>query len=319
MPDPDAPPRHGPGVWQGSPPVALTDEIRERAAWVARRARSVRVVEGAIEAYAATLPARSPPAPDLPGADDEARAAFLLTLNAINFGSGWFPTLHKPAGLSGFRTVEAGLRARGPWSAGGLAGMTREEIAGALGQDAGHELMGLFADHLRELGERVRDEAGGSFLALARSGHGSVVALAERLASWPTWRDVSPYDGEQVPFFKRAQIAAADLALTGVAPADDLGALTLFADNLVPHVLRLDGVLRFDDALVARIDAGELVEHNSPEEVEIRACALHAVELLVAAHPTGTTATAVDNALWHRGAGARYKARPRHRARTTAY
>ena len=28
---------------------------------------------------------------------------------------------------------------------------------------------------------------------------------------------------------------------------------------------------------------------------------------------------AVDNALWHRGAGARYKARPRHRARTTAY
>jgi hypothetical protein len=27
----------------------------------------------------------------------------------------------------------------------------------------------------------------------------------------------------------------------------------------------------------------------------------------------------VDNVLWHRGAGARYKARPRHRARTTAY
>jgi hypothetical protein len=78
-------------------------------------------------------------------------------------------------------------------------------------------------------------------------------------------------------------------------------------------------VLRFEDALVARIEAAESIEHHSPEEVEIRACALHAVELLVAAHPTGTTATAVDNALWHRGAGPRYKARPRHRARTTAY
>ena len=44
-------------------------------------------------------------------------------------------------------------------------------------------------------------------------------------------------------FFKRAQIAAADLALAGIAPADDLGELTLFADNLVPHVLRVDGVL----------------------------------------------------------------------------
>ena len=32
-----------------------------------------------------------------------------------------------------------------------------------------------------------------------------------------------------------------------------------------------------------------------------------------------TTATAVDNVLWNRGGLPRYKARPRHRARTTAY
>ena len=66
-------------------------------------------------------------------------------------------------------------------------------------------------------------------------------------------------------------------------------------------MLRLDGVLTFDAALVRRIDAGTLIEHDSPEEVEIRACALHAVELLVAAHGA-TTATAVDHALWNRGA-----------------
>jgi hypothetical protein len=69
---------------------------------------------------------------------------------------------------------------------------------------------------------------------------------------------------------------------------------------------------------VARIEAGELLEHDAPEEVEIRACALHAVELLVAAHGA-TTATAVDNVLWHRGGEPRYKARPRHRAPCTAY
>ena len=57
----------------------------------------------------------------------------------------------------------------------------------------------------------------------------------------------------------------------------------MFADNLVPHVLRLDGVLWFDPELVARIERGELIEHGSPEEVEIRACAVHAVELIVAA------------------------------------
>jgi Potential Queuosine, Q, salvage protein family len=298
--------------------VALTDDIRAAAAGVAGAARSVRIRREAVEPYARTLPAASPPAPDLAGADEETRAAFSLQLNAINFGSGWFPTLRKPPGLSGFRTVEAGLRAHGPWAAAALAKIDRNEIAAALGQDPGHVLMGHFEAHLRELGVRVRDEHGGSFLALARAGSGSAEALAEQLASWPSFHDVSGYDGASVPFFKRAQIAAADLALAGLAPAHDLHRLTLFADNLVPHVLRLDGVLDLDADLVARIDAGRTLVHGSPEEVEIRACALHAVELLVAAHGA-TTATAVDNVLWHRGGEPRYKARPRHRAPCTAY
>jgi hypothetical protein len=298
--------------------VTLPDDVRAAAARVAGQARSVRIVGDAVAPYARTLASVSPPAPDLEGATLEERAAFSLTLNAINFGSGWFPTLRKQDGRSGYRTMEAGLRARGPWSADELAAMTAEEIAAATGQDPAHELMGHYARHLRELGERVRDAHEGSFLALARSGDGSAVRLATHLASWPTWRDVSVYAGAEVPFFKRAQIAAADLAISGIAPVDDLGALTLFADNLVPHVLRIDGVLEFDPELVARIDAEELIAHDSPEEVEIRACALHAVELLVAAHGD-TTATAVDNVLWNRGAEPRYKAHPRHRARTTDY
>jgi hypothetical protein len=300
--------------------MALPDEIRAACARVAGAARHVRIVDAAIPAYALELPEESPPAPDLaPGAPDERRAAFGLQLNAVNFGSGWFPTLRKPEGLSGFRTVEAGLRQRGPWTAEELTRVDAEAAAATFGsQDPEHELMPLFARALRELGEHVLAGHGGSFLALARCGDGSAVALAEHLAALPTWNDVSPYDGARVPFFKRAQLAAADLHLQGVAPAADVAALTAFADNLVPHVLRIDGVLELEPGLVARIDAGELIEHDSPEEVEIRACALHAVELLVAAHE-GTTATAVDNVLWHRGAAPRYKAHPRHRARTTAY
>src|SRR5919199_3226006 len=175
------------------------------------------LVEPAIEPYARTLPADGAAAATGADARLEQQAAYWLQLDAINFGSGWFPTLRKPAGMSGFRTVEAGLTAHGPWPAASLAGIDAAEIAAALGQDPEHELMALFARHLRELGERVRDEHGGSFLALARAGDGSAVALAERLGSWPTWRDVSVYDGEAVPLFKRAQLAAADLALAGVA------------------------------------------------------------------------------------------------------
>ena len=92
----------------------------------------------------------------------------------------------------------------------------------------------------------------------------------------------------------------------------------MFADNLVPHVLRLDGVLGFDPRLVARIEREELIEHGSPEEVEIRACAVHAVELIVGAR-SDLTAAQIDESLWRRGQEPRYKARPRHRSRCTAY
>ena len=298
--------------------MALVDDIRAGCAGVAGRARHVRIVEAAIEPYARTLPPQSPPAPDLEGASLEQRAAFSLTLNAINFGSGWFPTLRKPGGLSGYRTVEAGLRARGPWSAAELLAIETAEVAATFGQDPTHELMALFTRALRELGDRIEVEYFGRFLGLVNSAGGSAERLAETLATWPTWHDVSSHEGERVPFYKRAQIAAADLHVAGIAPAQDLDRLTIFADNLVPHVLRLDGVLEFDERLVGRIEDGLLLEHGSPEEVEIRACALHAAELLVATHGD-TTATAVDNALWQRGALPRYKARPRHRARTTAY
>jgi hypothetical protein len=92
----------------------------------------------------------------------------------------------------------------------------------------------------------------------------------------------------------------------------------MFADNLVPHVLRLDGVLRFSDELVGRIERGELLRHGSPAEVEIRACAVHAVELLVAAGAAASAAE-LDQFLWQRGRRPRYKATPRHRSRCTAY
>jgi len=300
--------------------VSLTDDIRTACARVAHAARSVRIArDEVLEPYARALPAEPLPVPDLePGASNEARAAFSLTLNAVNFGSGWFPTLRKPDGLSGYRTVEAALRARGPWDARALARIELDEVAEAFGQDRNHELMTHFTLALQELGARVRDEAGGAYLTLARSGEGSAVALVQRLATWPTWQDVSFYDREPVPFFKRAQIAAADLALIGLAPAGDLSELTLFADNLVPHVLRLDGILEVDPALVARIEREELLEHGSPEEVELRACALHAVERLVELHGA-TSAVTVDHVLWNRGAEPRYKGVPRHRARGTAY
>lgn len=299
--------------------MAIVDEIRAACAEVARRARSVRIAEAAIPAYAERLSAAdlTPPDPSafLLDGPAERRAAFALQLDAINFGSGWFPTLRKRDGRSGYYTVAMGFREHGPFSTAELSGLDAAALARICGQDPEHELMALYARSLRDLGERVGDAG---FLDVVERADGSAVALAERLAGWDCFADVSPYEELRVPFLKRAQIAAADLAAAGVARWRDEHRLTLFADNLVPHVLRVDGLLELDPGLRERIDGGSLLDHDAPEEVELRACALHAVELLAAAHG-GLSAARIDQLLWHRGQGPHYKAIPRPRARCTAY
>ena len=63
-----------------------------------------------------------------------------------------------------------------------------------------------------------------------------------------------------------------------MASFHDLDRLTIFADNVVPHVLRVDGVLVYDTELAKRIEAGEPIAPDSTEEREIRGCAVHACE-----------------------------------------
>ncbi|HET9073911.1 MAG TPA: queuosine salvage family protein [Solirubrobacteraceae bacterium] len=305
--------------------MVVVQALRQAAAEVAAQAQWVAVDRDQIALYAASLP-DAPPlvAPLLSDARERREVTlFWLTLDAINFGSGWFPTLRKRPGRSGYTTVSSGVRhrfdAHGPWSASELAAVDAREIAAALDQDPEHELMGRFAASLNDLGAQLDGDYEGDPLALLEAAGGSAVTLVETLAAWMSFADVSVLDGHELAFLKRAQILAADLARAGAARFDDLAELTMFADNLVPHVLRLDGILSFAPELVERIDAEELIAHGSREEIEIRACALHAVELIVAASPGPVTAAQIDQLLWQRGQGRLYKARPRHRSRCTAY
>ena len=236
-------------------------------------------------------------------------ASYLLTLDSINFGSGWFPTLLKRPGCSGYYTVSWALadhfRAHGPWSNDELRTLTARQVAGVLGQDPGHELMALYATALNDLGAFLDERHA---LDLVDAAGGSAEGFAESLTAMPFFRD----DG----FWKRAQITPNDFALAGLAEFGDLDELTIFADNLVPHVLRTDGVLRYSTTLAAHIDAGELLSPGE-EEREIRACALHACELISAR--LGVPPRDLDVMLWNRGQEQRYKALPRHRTRTVFY
>lgn len=317
----------------------LFDEIRAAAAEVSARARFVRVHEAGVAALAGRLRCEDA-VPVVWDAETHFRGpsasllAYVVTLDAINFGSGWFPSLRKREGRSGYYTLAMGLRdrfeAEGPWSSAELMALSAADIARVLGQH-GHdpqvgELMSLQARSLNDLGLLLDGACRGSFEVLIADADGSAEALVRTLTRMPLYRDVTWYFGIEVPFYKRAQITVADLALAfgGKGPGHfrDLDALTLFADNLVPHVLRIEGVLEYDAGLAECIEAGVRLAPGSPEEVEIRAVALHAVECIAEAiRAAGAKASAreIDAVLWLRGQRPEFKARPRHRTCTPYY
>jgi hypothetical protein len=339
----------------------VLDQVRTGCAAVTSSARFVRIDEDRIAPFAASLRLDGLPDPvwdrehHFLGAPAET-AAFVLALDSINFGSGWWPVLRKRPGHSGYLTIATSLsdrfRAHGPWSAAELSRLSAAGCAAVFGQDAtgpAADLMTLYARALNDLGAFLLAGWDGDPLGPFWKADGSAERLVGLLLRMPLFRDAGDHDGRPVPILKRAQILAADATLafaatdvpdsTGVPgainkpsagaprrgappPFTDLDRLTIFADNLVPHVLRLERVLRYDANLLAQIDRGDPIPAGAPEETEIRAVALHAAELLVAElcrRGTPTTAARLDYALWHRGQDPASKAHPRHRTRTTAY
>src|SRR2546423_7546015 len=129
--------------------MGLCDDVRRHCAEVAASAEFVSIDLDAAEGIEPGPPPALDPEIHYLEGDREDVIAFLLTLDAINFGSGWFPTLRKAPGRSGYFTVASGLterfRAHGPWSPGELQDLDAGAVADVLAQDPGHELMDLYA------------------------------------------------------------------------------------------------------------------------------------------------------------------------------
>jgi hypothetical protein len=319
--------------------IALTEQVRTACNAVADLSTHVHINYDHLASYASLLPIEREQYPELDPqshylnrGDDT--AAFFLILDTINFGSGYFPLLSKRPGMSGYFTVAHSLndfyKNRGPLTAEDLTHLTIEDCTGIFAQDPANkavaELMQLFTTALNDLGHYLLESFDGSYIALIEAAGSSAERLVQLLMKMPFFNDVALYDNLKVPFYKRAQLMAADLSIAfqgeGLGTFNDLYTLTIFADNLVPHVLRVDNVLFYEEVLSARIDAGELIPFGSAEEIEIRACAVHAVELLkeeLNRIGYGVTSLDLDYLLWNRGQQPYYKARPRHRTRTVFY
>lgn len=311
--------------------------LRDSVSAIVPKAHWVTVNEAKFETYLSELAQRNeqhsldPTLSDVGDADD--RIAFVLLRDTINFGSGWHPYLTKLPGLSGARTTGTMLARHfskaGVPDANWLCEVRPEDCAKIFGQPMTMpvaKLMGLFSEAWQQLGRLVRDEYGGCYGDLVAAAHGSAVTLTKRLSEIDYFADIYRFDGLTFPFLKRAQLACYDLARS--CPDDarcqfaDLDRLTIFADNLVPHVLKIDGILSFAPELNARIEAGETLRPGSAEEIEIRASAVYATERLSelsASRGQAVIPLEISDWLWNRGQSKRYKDRPRPRIMTVHY
>ncbi len=278
----------------------------------------------------------TPPAwyPDLHIAD----ADWILVLDALNFCF-WadhdkpkWSVAYNGENLSGYWALAASLKRAIEED----VPLTNAEFLATISSKTvekifrGQEQIPLFqkrVDHLREIGKSLLEHYDGTFVNALQDAKRSAVKLVNDVVThFPCFNDIAEYHGQTVYFYKRAQLLAADLYGAfegqGYGAFDDLSELTIFADYKLPQVLRHHRVLEYDDYLANIVDNYIHCAPGSPEEVEIRAATIQAVEFMRQSLTNGhgsIPAFKLDWWLWTLGQDDAVREKPYHRVLSVFY
>lgn len=180
---------------------------------------------------------------------------------------------------------------------------------------------------LQQVGQVITEKFEGKVSQLVKQAEGDALKLLDLIVGhFPSFHDTSTYNGMEICFYKRVQLLTADISqfFTGTEFGDlnQMGELTACADYKLPQILRKQGVLEYADELAQRIDQKVEISHGSPEEVEIRAYTIWAVELItreVRKTAPHIIPIEVSDHLWLATQQKYPDDKPYHRTRTTTY
>ncbi|XP_073125822.1 uncharacterized protein [Henckelia pumila] len=262
------------------------DEVRATSAWVASQSSHVTIDPAGIEKVAETMKDSIPKVEwDFEGIhyfdNGPLTVQYLFVLDALNFC--FWPDKeltydHLAAGLK-----EALQNNKSAFDADRLQKYTGPELRKMLKWPRPLPLEDERVRLLHEVGFELERSFEGKTSKLVESCQKSAAKLVALISQhFPGFRDHTVYRGHQVFLYKRAQIFAADLwgSFKGqqYGEFNDIEYVTMFADYIVPAVLQQLGVLKFSTALSHAIMANVEIHSGSEEEVELRACSVHAVE-----------------------------------------
>jgi hypothetical protein len=170
-----------------------------------------------------------------------------------------------------------------------LATVTADELDRVFQGTVAMPMLEERASVLNDVGAVLEERYHGRFHRFIQSCAPAVYAngegLLERLiVEFPRFDDRSVYGEHTVVFHKLAQLALWSLHLT-IGPSRGLDIrgldrLTAFADYIVPVALRVMGILEYSADLDRRVGAGEIIERDSNDEIEIRLHTIYATALL---------------------------------------
>jgi hypothetical protein len=314
--------------------------ILDDICWAVARSRHVQIDETRLKQACDGLELGDLRLPDwripvVPPWRDERLADFILLFNSINFcywGEPKWTVIFRGQAYDGaFGMMAALTRALDdgyPLLDGAfLAATGVEQFRHILRGNVPIPLESERLDIWQACGPVLEREFDGHWHNVIRSAGGSALRLVELLVTtFPSWDDVTEFQGRRVAFYKRAQLAAGMLyqAFEGQdwGAFADFDQLTVYADYKLPQVLRKLGILSYDQTLAALVDSQTPIPAGSRMEVEIRAATVWASELLRQAllpRAPDLTAAHIDYWLWetsqHRSPGDL----PYHRTLTTAY
>ena len=204
-----------------------------------------------------------------------------------------------------------------------LSTITKDDLEEIL---RGNIQIPLFEERLRnlqQLGNVLIEKYEGKVSNLIEKADKDAIKLVDLFTTeFSMFNDYSMYKENKVLFYKLAQLLTYDIHHIfngeGYGELKNINQLTAFADYKIPQSLRKAGILVYNKELEDKVDNKILIPQHSREEIEIRANAIWAIEL-IKSNLKGITSMEIDSYLWAQGQNKSSSDKPYHLTRTRFY
>lgn len=173
-----------------------------------------------------------------------------------------------------------------------------------------------------EVSKIINNKMNGDFYTYIKDINTDTELIHILVNNFPSFEDKRTYNDKEISFYKLAQLVTSDILHIRELKENlniDCSHLVGCADYKIPQVLRVLGILEYDDELANLVDNKLEIIENSIYEVEIRANMIVAIDLIKKALNNKISAIDINDIIWSLGQDKSRNYQPYHLTRTLSY